>query len=129
MQSIDQIKNGNVNGQILLQLITQIPSSKFTTKNLIDEPAQKCCVLGHINRLSTEDKQYDMFDCVFPNVADIVRQWSIDTITKNRHKFNFEILDPREPASIAEVNNGTCGFSNLGSTPKERLINFCLEVL
>lgn len=108
--------------QDAIDKINTIPSENIITTKFTDGES-KCCVIGHLVRLGSENPEnYSRINCV---------DWYPDTfdghpIRKLSERFLKSKLDIFEyDCSIASVNNGECELYKQ-ETPKERSLA-CLE--
>jgi hypothetical protein len=100
--------------------ISAIPSENIISQEFSDG-TDKCCIVGHLNRLASENPQ----DYSVDNCSDTVlnqnpiRHLSLKFLN-GVHTHEFWVTD------LATVNNGTCQSKYPQATPKERSLA-CLE--
>lgn len=105
--------------QKALTFIEPINRNEFITSKYSDEKS-KCCVLGHINRLSNDPTDYSLFNCYDGSLERQLRQ-SSKRFLSEKHK----IYD----VDIANVNNDPIynGYKQKGI--KARVVNLLKDMI
>lgn len=102
--------------QQCLELVENIPSNEWTTDFFSDEE-NKCCLHGHITRLTSDDPN----DYTGHNCSD----WNVDNLSSMLRIKSREFLGHRDSSS---VNNGTVSTYQQ-KTPKARSIRLLKDMI
>lgn len=105
--------------QKALELIEPIPVKDFIG-NIFSNEKDKCCVLGHINRLSNNPEDYSYSNCINSDLGHQIRGSSSEFLNK---WYNTSWVD------IADVNNepNVTGFKK--GSRKARVVKLLKQMI
>ncbi len=102
--------------QHALNLIKDIPEANFGIGKFTNHK-DKCCVMGHINRVSNKGK-YDTIDCSYSSFGAEITYTVMTFMLKTYNK----------APSLFSINDGGCEYY-AQPTPKERVVQLFTDMI